>query len=85
MLQHIKGNSSKWINDQKMPRNRFAWQTGYGAFTVSQSQVQTVRQYIQAQEEHHKNRSFKDEFLAFLKRHNIDYDPKYVFEAKHVR
>jgi putative transposase len=84
MLQHIKGNSSKWVNDQKMARNRFEWQAGYGAFTVSQSQVPTVRQYIQQQEEHHKKQSFKDEFLDFLKRHNIDYDPKYVFETEHV-
>ena len=84
MLQHIKGNSSKWVNDQKMLRNRFEWQAGYGAFTVSQSLVPTVRQYIQQQEQHHKRQSFKDEFLAFLKRHNIDYDPKYGFETEHV-
>ena len=84
MLQHIKGNSSKWVNDQKKPRNRFEWQAGYGAFTVSQSQVPTVRRYIQQQEEHHKKQSFKDEFLAVLKRHQIDYDPTYVFETKHV-
>jgi REP element-mobilizing transposase RayT len=84
MLQHIKGNSSKWVNDQKKPRNRFEWQAGYGAFTVSQSQVPTVRRYIQQQEEHHKKQSFKNEFLAFLKRHNIDYDPEYVFETEHV-
>ena len=49
MLQHMKGNSSKWVNDRKMSRNRFEWQTGYGAFTVSQSQVQSVRHYIQQQ------------------------------------
>ena len=84
MLQHIKGNSSKWINAQKTPQDRFEWQGGYGAFTVSQSQVPTVRQYIQQQAEHHKKQCFKDEFLAFLKRHNIDYDPKYVFETEHV-
>jgi len=84
MLQHIKGSSSKWINDQKKPQMRFEWQAGYGAFTVSQSQVPTVRQYIQQQEKHHEKQGFKDEFLAILKRHNIDYDPKYVFETEHV-
>ena len=84
MLQHIKGSSSKCVNGQKKPRNRFEWQAGYGAFTVSQSQVPTVRQYIQQQEEHHKKQSYEDEFLAFLKRHNIDYNPKYVFETEHV-
>jgi REP element-mobilizing transposase RayT len=84
MLQHIKGSSSKWINDEKQPQEKFEWQAGYGAFTVSQSQVPTVRHYIQQQEEHHQKRSFKDEFLAFLKRHDIDYDPRYVFEMEHV-
>jgi len=83
MLQHTKGSSSKWINEEKRPPERFEWQPGYGAFTVSQSQVPTVRRYIQQQEEHHRKQSFKDEFLAFLKRHNIDYDPKYVFETEH--
>ncbi len=84
MLQHIKGGSSKWINNEKKSRERFEWQAGYGAFTVSQSQVPTVRQYVQRQDEHHQKRSFKDEFLAILKRHNIDYDLKYVFETEHV-
>ena len=84
MLQHIKGNSSKWINEQKVRPNRFEWQSGYGAFTVSQSQVPAVRQYIQQQEEHHRKQTFKDEFLAMLKRHQIEYDPKYVFESEHV-
>jgi REP element-mobilizing transposase RayT len=84
MLQHIKGSSSKWINDEKRPQQKFEWQAGYGAFTVSHSQAPTVRHYIQQQEEHRQKRSFKDEFLAFLKRHNIDYDPRYVFETEHV-
>ena len=84
MLQHIKGSSSKWINDEARSQERFEWQAGYGAFTVSHSQVPTVRHYVQQQEEHHQKRSFRDEFLAFLKRHNIDYDPSYVFETEHV-
>ena len=84
MLQHIKGNSSKWINSEKRPRVKFEWQAGYGAFTVSMSQVPTVRKYIQTQEEHHSKLSFEDEFLAVLKRHNIDYDLRYVFETEHV-
>ncbi len=84
MLQHVKGSSSKWINGEKKTRERFEWQAGYGAFTVSQSQVSTVRNYIQRQEEHHKKLSFQDEFLALLKRHNIEYDPRYVFETEHA-
>jgi len=84
MLQHIKGNSSKWVNEQKVRQKRFEWQAGYGAFTVSQSQVPVVRGYIQQQEEHHKKQTFKDGFLAILKRHEIEYDPKYVFETEHT-
>ena len=84
MLQHITGSSSKWINDEKKPQQKFEWQAGYGAFTVSYSQVPAVRHYIQQQETHHQKRNFKDAFLAFLKRHNIDYDPRYVFETEHV-
>jgi len=84
MLQHIKGNSSKWVNEQTACSGRFEWQKGYGAFTVSQSQVPAVRQYIQQQEQHHRKQTFKDEFLAILDRHNIDYDPTYVFETEHV-
>jgi putative transposase len=84
MLKRIKGNSSKWINDEKKTPRRFQWQAGYGAFTVSQSQLSVVSQYIQGQDEHHKRLSFKEEFLAMLTRHNIDYDPMYVFETEHV-
>jgi hypothetical protein len=66
MLQHIKGNSSRWVNEQEMLPNHFEWQRGYGAFTVSQSQVPAVRGYIQQQEEHHKKQTLKDEFLAIF-------------------
>jgi REP element-mobilizing transposase RayT len=83
MLQRIKGNSSKWINDENKTTKRFEWQPGYGAFTVSQSQIPTVRRYIQRQREHHKSVTFRDEFLAMLERHNITYDPRYVFETEH--
>lgn len=84
MLKRIKGNSSKWINDERKTKSRFEWQAGYGAFTVSHSQIPIVRRYIHTQEEHHRKLTFKDEFLAILKRHNIEYDHKYVFEAEHV-
>ena len=84
MLKRIKGNSSKWMNDEKTTRNRFEWQAGYGAFTVSQSKVPIVTKYIRGQAEHHKQSTFEDEFLAMLKRHKINYDPKYVLETEHV-
>ncbi len=76
--------SFQWMNDEKKTSNLLEWQAGYGAFTVSQSKVPIVTKYIRGQAEHHKQRTFKDEFLAMLKRHKIDYDPKYVFETEHV-
>lgn len=81
-VRTIKTNASRWLNELPERRFKFAWQTGYGAFTVSQSQVGAVRQYIQGQEEHHRRMSFQDEFLALLKRHGVQFDPKYVFEVE---
>ena len=72
MVQRIKGNSSHWLNQQ--PGFWFAWQNGYGAFTVSESQVAAARKYIQRQEEHHKQVSFKDELISLLRKHRIDFD-----------
>ena len=83
MLQAIKANSSGWINDQQSSNSKFAWQPGYGAFTVSHSNKQQVTNYIQNQREHHQKRSFKDEFLAILVAHNVKYDPRFVFEDEH--
>ena len=76
IIQKIKINSSKWMEDTV--RN-FEWQEGFGAFSVSNSRRKAVIDYIHNQEKHHKKRSFEDEFIALLKAHNIDYDPKYVF------
>ena len=58
----------------------FAWQNGYGAFTVSESQVATVRKYIQRQEEHHKETSFKDELISLLRKHGIDFDERHILD-----
>lgn len=80
MLQLIKGNSSKWVNERPGREARFAWQTGYGAFTVSESQAPSVRQYIQRQPEHHRTRSFQDEYLDLLKKHGIEYDERYLWD-----
>ena len=79
MLRDLKSDSSKWLNRER-PRDRFAWQTGYGAFTVSQSQVGTVRRYIRGQEEHHRRHSFKEELLGLLKKHGIEYDERYLWD-----
>jgi len=75
-MQEIKGNSSRWLNETQ---RRFAWQKGYGAFSVSQSQRAAVIRYIDNQEEHHRKRSFEDEFVALLRKCGMPYDPKYVF------
>jgi REP-associated tyrosine transposase len=76
-LQLLKGSSSRWMNE-KHTRD-FAWQEGYGAFTLGISQKAATIAYIQGQTEHHRKRDFQQEFLAFLKKHGIEYDPKYVW------
>jgi len=83
MLRFIKSNSSGWVNATHKPKDKFAWQPGFGAFTVSQSQKPSVREYIQKQEQHHAKKSFRDEYLAMLVVHGISYDPKFVFEEEH--
>jgi len=75
-VRTIKLNSSSWMNEH---RAGFAWQEGYGAFSVSASNLAAVTRYIQNQEQHHRKKTFEEEFVAFLKKHGIDYDPKYVF------
>ena len=75
-VSSLKANSSRWLNERKV---KFAWQEGYGAFSVSASNLPVVAQYIRNQQEHHKKINFEDEFLALLKKHGIEFDPKYVF------
>ena len=78
-IQLIKGGSSKWVHD-RLPRYRkFAWQDGYGAFSVSASQVKSVISYIDCQKEHHRKKTFEEEFLEFIDRHDVAYDRRYVF------
>ncbi len=72
----LKSNSSKWMNEQG---KRFAWQEGYGAFSVSASNLAAVTKYIQNQEAHHRKISFEQEYLALLKKHGVEFDPKYVW------
>jgi len=78
-VQLIKGGSSKWIHDNFSMLKTFSWQEGYGAFTVSASQINPTKQYISNQEQHHKTMTFQEEYLEFLKRNNVDYDTKYLF------
>jgi REP element-mobilizing transposase RayT len=77
-VEDIKKTSSKWIKTQRAAYSSFAWQAGYGAFAVSESNVADVRRYIEEQREHHRKLSFQEEFLAFLKRHNVRYDERYI-------
>jgi len=74
-VQLLKGNSSKWIGEQGID---FAWQEGYGAFSVSSSNLDAVTRYIRNQEAHHRKFSFEDEFRALLEKHGLEYDPKYM-------
>ena len=77
-LRFLKSNSSGWIKDKwKKP---FAWQLGYGAFSVSKSNVPGVLKYIAKQEAHHRSVSFKDELIDFLRKHEIDYDERYIWQ-----
>ena len=79
-VEEVKKSSSKWIKTQGAEYARFAWQAGYGAFAVSESNVTVVREYITGQQEHHRKKSFQEEYRAFLKRHRISFDEKYVWD-----
>jgi len=74
----VKSHSSKWIKEQ-LKRSAFSWQTGYGAFSVSQSTLPSVHDYISNQEEHHRSRSFQEEYLLLLEKHQVAYDEKYLW------
>lgn len=80
IVEEVKKSSSKWIKSKGVQFDGFHWQNGYAAFSVSQSNVSRVRAYIRNQEEHHRKISFQDEFRAFLKRHGIEYDERYLWD-----
>ncbi len=79
-LRILKSNSSGWIHETFSNAKNFSWQAGYAAFSVSYSDLNEVKHYIQTQEEHHRKRTFKEELIAFLKANNIDYDERYLWE-----
>ncbi len=83
-IQSLTANSSRWINETNRTRIKFQWQSGYGAFSVSQSASESVKAYITNQRTHHQKLSFKDEYLAMLLKHQVTFDPKYVFEQEIV-
>lgn len=85
LVKTLKANSSAWVKDQaERFRNpmlrKFQWQGGYGAFSVSESQLESVREYIANQREHHRQMTFKEEYLAMLKKHHVEYDERFLWE-----
>lgn len=84
LIRDIKSNTSKWVNEKKWVPNKFEWQTGFGAFTVGQSQLETIMNYIIKQEEHHKTKTFRQEYMAFLDAYKIEFSQDYIFEEYSV-
>ena len=80
LVRDIKNNSTNFINKNHFVRGRFFWQEGFGAFSYSQSQIQNVYEYIKEQENHHKTNTFREEYLSLLKKFEIKYDEKYLFD-----
>lgn len=80
LMKTVKAKSSKYINDHSLTQARFEWQEGYGVFSYSQSQIDSVYKYIQNQEAHHKIQTFRDEYIEFLKKFKVEYDEQYIFQ-----
>ncbi len=80
LVRDIKNNSSCFINEHKFIRGKFSWQEGYGAFSYAHSQIDNVYQYIANQEEHHRKKTFREEYREFLQKYEINYDEKYLFD-----
>jgi len=80
LVRDIKANSSKFINEKKIVKGKFSWQKGFGAFSYSESQIPSVIKYIKNQEEHHKKRTFREEYIELLTKFAIEFDEKYLFE-----
>ena len=80
LIEEIKTSSNSWVNINNLSNFKFDWQKGYGAFSHSRSQIDTVVKYILNQEEHHKKRSFKEEYLDILRKNDIKYDERYLFD-----
>ena len=80
LMYELKRSSSLWINENKFVVGKFSWQEGFGAFSYSQSQISRVSKYIEKQETHHKKKTFREEYLDFLKAFNIEFDERYVYK-----
>jgi hypothetical protein len=80
VVRDVKNNSSNFINEKKFVKGKFSWQEGYGAFSYAHSQIESVYKYVLDQEQHHHSKTFREEYIDFLTKFNIDYDEKYLFE-----
>lgn len=80
LLEEVKSHSSKWIKTKGKDFENFYWQNGYGAFSVNPTQIGVVKKYIMNQEEHHQKKSFQEEFLGFLKKYDVEYDERYIWD-----
>ena len=80
LVRDVKNNSTNFINDHKFVKGKFAWQEGYGAFSYSHSHIERVYNYILNQESHHKKKTFRQEYIGLLKKFQIPYDERYLFE-----
>ncbi len=79
LVRTVKANSSRWVHDTFADLGGFAWQAGYGAFAVSYDRIDSVRAYLARQQEHHRTRTFQDEFRAFLRAHDMEWDERFVW------
>ena len=80
LVEEVKTESSKWIKRKGREFKNFHWQAGYGAFSIGQSNVETLKRYIRGQKKHHRRVTFQDEYREFLKRYQVDYDERYVWD-----
>jgi REP element-mobilizing transposase RayT len=85
LMQSIKSDSSEWINKNNFVMGRFSWQEGYGAFSYSKSQLDSVIKYIEAQEQHHSKKSFVDEYQDFLQKFDVIFDDRYIFKPVEIK
>jgi REP element-mobilizing transposase RayT len=79
MVKIVKSKSSKWLNEQPKRPGRFEWQRGYAAFTISVSQLESVRTYVRNQEQHHRRKTFQEELRLLLEKHGVEYDERYLW------
>jgi len=80
LVEEVKKRSSKWIKSKGPEYQKFSWQAGYGAFSIGESSIEATKKYIAEQKEHHRKRTFQEEYRTFLKRHGIKYDERYVWD-----